>query len=303
MLYGRWIAIILVIVGASSYGLLSSFVKMAYDAGFGEDDISVAQITVGTLLVWILVAFNKRSWVNPFRGPWIKLVCIGIFGSALTTIFYNITLTRLNASLSIVLLFQFTWMTIALDCLVRRRLPRRNELFAILVIMMGTLLAVNLFGTDWSQLNGVGILFGLLSGFTYSLFLFLTGQVKSDMPPLMKSAVMLTGTVPMIYLIYPPNVLVQGDFTHLLTWGLLLGLLGQVVPIVAFNIGIPRIGSTLAATLGSVELPVAVIAAFLLIGEPVLLVQWIGMLLILIGILLSEKKPKAGIEAQTKTTG
>ena len=48
----------------------------------------------------------------------------------------------------------------------------------------------------------------------------------------------------------------------------------------SFNIGIPRIGSTLAAMLGSVELPVAVIAAYLLIGEPVDGLQWVGMGLI-----------------------
>jgi drug/metabolite transporter (DMT)-like permease len=63
-----------------------------------------------------------------------------------------------------------------------------------------------------------------------------------------------------------------------------------VVPTVAFNIGIPKIGSTLAAMLGSMELPVGVVAAFLILGEPVLPVQWLGMILILAGILLSEKR-------------
>jgi drug/metabolite transporter (DMT)-like permease len=45
--------------------------------------------------------------------------------------------------------------------------------------------------------------------------------------------------------------------------------------------------------LGSIELPVATVAAFLIIGEPILLVQWLGMILILAGILLSEKRSKA----------
>lgn len=292
MAYGRWLAVILVIIGASSYGFLSSFVKMAYKTGFNEAQITSAQMTMGTVLLWILVAVNKKSWVNPFRGPWIKLALIGIFGVALTTVCYNFTLTKLNASLAIVMLFQFTWMTIALDCAVRRRIPGRNEVGAILLIMLGTLFAVNLFGADWSQLSGIGILFGLLSGFTYCLFLFLTGQVKSDLPPLMKSSVMMTATIPIIYIVYPPSELFQGNSGNLLLWGLLLGFLGHVVPTVAFNIGIPRIGSTLAAMLGSVELPVAVIAAFLIIGEPVLLIQWLGMFFILAGILLSEKRSK-----------
>jgi drug/metabolite transporter (DMT)-like permease len=286
----RWLAIVLVILGASSYGLISSFIKIAYEAGFKDAHITAAQVTGGAVILWVLVAFNKKSWMNPFRGPWIQLACIGIFGMGLTTIFYNITLASLDASLSIVLLFQFTWITIAMDCIARKRLPRQNEILAIVVIMIGTLLAVNVFGADWSELSGKGILFGLLSGFTYSLFLFLTGQVKSDLPPLMKSAVMMTAAIPMIYLVYPPNIFLEGNTVQLLGWGLMLGFLGQVVPTVAFNIGIPKIGSTLAAMLGSIELPVATVAAFLIIGEPILLVQWLGMILILAGILLSEKR-------------
>jgi drug/metabolite transporter (DMT)-like permease len=290
MVYGRWIAIGLVIAGASSYGLLSSFIKTAYGQGFGDADITPAQITMGTLMLWVLVAFNKSSWVNPFRGPWIKFSCIGIFGLALTTLFYNIALTRLDASLAIILLFQFTWITIAIDCVVRKRLPRNGEYIAILLIMMGTLLSVNVFHADWSRMNGLGIAFGLLSGFTYSLFIFMTGQVQSDLPPLMKSAIMLTAAIPMVYWLYPPVVFFQENSSHLLLWGMLLGLLGQVIPTVFFNIGIPRIGSSLASMLGSFELPVAIIFAYFWIGEPVLLIQWIGMLFILGGILISEKK-------------
>ncbi len=287
---GRWLAMVLVIIGASSYGLLSSFIKMAYDQGFTDGQITPAQMTMGTLFVWVLILFHKKSWVNPFKGPWIKLGLIGIFGLALTTVFFNIALKELNASLSIILLFQFTWMTIAMDCIVKRRLPRKAESIAIVLILAGTLLAVNVFETNWEQFSLLGILYGLLSALTYSIFLFFTGQVVSTLPPLMNSAIMLTAAMPVMYILYPPTVFVHENGSTLLLWGLLLGFLGQVVPTVSFNIGIPRIGSTLAAMLGSVELPVAVIAAYLLIGEPVNGLQWLGMGLILGGIIISENK-------------
>ncbi|MGO4270114.1 DMT family transporter, partial [Paenibacillus sp. TAF58] len=280
---GRWLAMVLVIIGASSYGLLSSFIKMAYDQGFTDKQITPAQMTMGTVFVWVLILFHKKSWVNPFKGPWIKLGLIGIFGLALTTVFYNIALKELNASLSIILLFQFTWMTIAMDCIVKRRLPRKVESIAIVFILAGTLLAVNVFETNWEQFSLLGILYGLLSALTYSIFLFFTGQVVSTLPPLMNSAIMLTAAMPVMYILYPPTVFVHENGSTLLLWGLLLGFLGQVVPTVSFNIGIPRIGSTLAAMLGSVELPVAVIAAYLLIGEPVNGLQWLGMGLIIGG--------------------
>lgn len=288
---GRWMAIILVLIGASSYGVLSSFIKMAYDQGFTDGQITPAQMTMGTLLVWLLILFHRKSWVNPFKGPWIKLGLIGIFGLSLTTVFYNIALQELDASLCIVLLFQFTWMTIAMDCIVKRRLPKRMEGLAIVLILAGTLLAVNVFHTNWGDLSMLGILYGLISALTYSIFLFFTGQVVSSLPPLMNSAIMLTAALPVMYVLYPPTVFVHENGGMLILWGVLLGLLGQALPTVTFNMGIPKIGSTLAAMLGSMELPVAILAAYLLIGEPITGLQWGGMALILGGIIISENKP------------
>lgn len=287
---GRWMAIILVLIGASSYGVLSSFIKMAYDHGFTDGQITPAQMTMGTLLVWLLILFHKKSWVNPFKGPWIKLGLIGIFGLSLTTVFYNIALQELDASLCIVLLFQFTWMTIAMECIVKRRLPKRMEGLAIVLILAGTLLAVNVFHTNWGDLSMLGILYGIVSALTYSIFLFFTGQVVSSLPPLMNSSIMLTAALPIMYVLYPPTVFVHENGGMLILWGLLLGLLGQALPTVTFNMGIPKIGSTLAAMLGSMELPVAILAAYLLIGEPISGLQWGGMALILGGIIISENK-------------
>ncbi|WNR44241.1 DMT family transporter [Paenibacillus roseipurpureus] len=287
---GRWVAIILVIIGASSYGLLSSFIKMAYDQGFTDSQITPAQMTMGTLFVWMLILFHKESWVNPFKGPWIKLSLIGIFGLSMTTILYNIALQDLDASLSIILLFQFTWMTIALDCIINRRWSKRMEAIAVVLILTGTVLAVNITDTNWSDLSLRGMVFGLISALTYSIFLFFTGQVESSLPPLMNSAIMLTAALPVLYVLFPPTVFVHENGGMLILWGLLLGLLGQAIPTVAFNIGIPRIGSSLAAMLGSMELPVAILAAYLLIGEPIGAMQWGGMALILGGIIISENK-------------
>ncbi|MFC5450990.1 DMT family transporter [Paenibacillus aestuarii] len=289
----RWVAIFLVIIGASSYGLLSSFIKLAYGQGFNDGQITPTQMLMGTLCVWLLILFSKASWVNPFKGPWIKLGLIGIFGLALTTSFYNIAISELNASMAIILLFQFTWLTIAIDCVKRRRRPRIAEGIAVVIIMLGTLMAVDVLNTDWHQFNSRGLLYGLASAVTYSVFLFSTGQVKSQLPPLMNSAVMLTASLPVMFILHPPTVFIQANGGYLLLWGLLLGILGQVIPTITFNMGIPRIGSTLAAMLGSVELPVAIIAAHFIIGEQVALLQWFGMGCILIGIVISEYKPKS----------
>jgi drug/metabolite transporter (DMT)-like permease len=286
----RWSAIGLILLGATCYGLLSPIIKLAYQAGFNQGEISVSQMTMGMLITWLLVLVRPKSWSNPFKGPWIRLSIIGIFGLAFTTILFNSALAVLDASLTIVLLFQFTWITIVLDSIVHKRWPSLYQMIAVLIVMIGTLFAVNIFVADWSQISILGIVLGLGSAFTYSLFLFLTGLIDSKMDSLMKSAIMLTAALLPIYLIYPPHYLYTEGMGSLILWGMVLGTLGQVGPTLFFTIGIPRVGSSVAALLGSLELPVGLLGALFIVGESVLTVQWLGMLLILVGIFVSELK-------------
>ncbi|WP_248928971.1 EamA family transporter [Paenibacillus hamazuiensis] len=287
----RWLAILLVIIGSSSYGLLSAIVKIVYTTeGWSDAQVTPAQITMGGVILWLILLCQPKAWSNPFKGPWIQLALVGIFGLALCTVFYNKSLSELDASVSIVLLFQFTWMTIAMEAIHSRKWPKPNQWIAVGMIMVGTAMSVNVMSADWGRFTAGGVLFGLLAALAYSLFLFFTGKIKTDMHPFMKSAVMVTASLPVLYLLYPPSAPVAGGWGSWLLWGAALGMLGQAIPTIAFNIGIPRIGSSLAAMLGSMELPAAVLAAFFLLGETVHGVQWFGMLFILAGISISERK-------------
>jgi drug/metabolite transporter (DMT)-like permease len=298
-LHTKWVSVLLILIGASSYGLLSPLIKLAFDAGFHDGEISSVQTTMGTLIMWLLVLVTPEARRNPFTGPWVKLGLIGMGGLALTTVFYNKALSELDASLSIVLLFQFTWITILMECIANRKWPTPFQSGAVVIVLAGTVLSVNLFGADLSDISVMGLLYGFASAVTYGSFLFLTGRVKSDQHPFLKSAWMLTAGLLMIYIFYPPVFLVEGTghSASLLLWGLGLGFVGQVVPTITFIIGIPRTGAALAAMLGAMELPVAVIGAFFILGEHVASVQWVGMLLILCGVLVSEFRA-AGRTAQ-----
>jgi len=286
----RWMAVLLVIVGASSYGLLSSVVKLAYNAGWSDHHVTISQVTMGALFLWAIILIKPAYWSNPFRGPWIKLGLVGIFGLTLCTVFYNISLSELDASVSIVLLFQFTWLTIAFDAISSKAWPKPNQWLAIALIMAGTVMSVNLLFADWGKFTAKGVIFGIGAAVSYALFLFVMGKIKTEMHPVMKSAVMITCSLPILYWIYPPYQLGEVSLTSLILGGAVLGIVGTALPTVAFNIGIPRIGSSLAAMLGSLELPAAILSAFFILGETIHGVQWFGMLFILAGIVISERR-------------
>jgi drug/metabolite transporter (DMT)-like permease len=289
-----FLSILLVLAGAASYGLLAPLFKLAVQDGLGVAGLTCVQVLSGAVLLWAAVGLGRRrrkaGALAETWQAWLKLAIIGIAGLSLTTVFYNEALSRLDASLGIVLLFQFTWITILLESIRRRQWPSKPELVALLCIAVGTVLAVGLLEQDLSRADGVGVLLGLLSAITYSLFFFLTGFLPVQLDPMAKSAVMSTASFLFVLLLHFPALAGEGLSIGLFGWGTLLGIVGTAFPFFCFNYGIPRLGGGMAALLGSMELPAAIIAAYFLLGEPLTLWQGAGVALILAGIRAAQGK-------------
>jgi len=296
------LAILLVLAGAASYGLLAAVFKLALGDGLSVNSLTFMQVLAGSAMLWatLWVSRGRRgaASLSATWRAWFKLAAIGIVGMSLTTIFYNEALSRLDASLGIVLLFQFTWITILLESIRTRRRPSRSELTAVLFIALGTVLAVGLLEQDLSVLDGWGVFFGLLSAVTYSLFFFLSGLLPDGLDPIAKSAVMSTASLSFVLLVHLPALVAESYGFPILGWGLLLGFLGTAFPFICFNYGIPRLGGGLASLLGSMELPAAIVAAYLLLGEPLTAWQGTGIVLILAGIMASQRKSQRAADGK-----
>jgi len=78
----------------------------------------------------------------------------------------------------------------------------------------------------------------------------------------------------------------EGSPLRFLVLGLLLGVVGQVLPVLTLMKGLPLTGGSLGGVVASVELPVAVFSAALVLGESLTLSKATGVLLVLSGIVL-----------------
>lgn len=219
-----------------------------------------------------------------------KLLLSGTF-SGLTSIFYNISLQKLPASLAVILLFQFTWLGTIWESISKKKKPSRNRLLSMLVIIIGTCFAAGTIPYDLSQLSWVGILFGFLAAITYTGFLYTSGTVALEISPLIRSALMMTGSCLFVFFIFPPRFLINGSIQEgLLLWTSVIALFSVIIPTALFTKAIPTVGIGLASILGSIELPAVILMSALLLSEQTTLLQWGGILLILFGIILAEKK-------------
>lgn len=271
-----------VILGGCSFGLLAPFVKLAYEHGISTTDSVRLQFGVGFLLLGMINLLFVRYQLS--MKTFGKLLLSGI-PMALTTSFYYSSLEYLDASIAIVLLFQYTWMGLIADMIVDRRGPTREKVVAAVLLFVGSLLAVNVFKINLTDLPPLGLIWGLLSAVSFTLFLFVSGNVANHVPPLRKSMGMALGALIVILVRFPPTDVSFGNYGgSIWVFGLMLGLFGVVLPPFLFSISIPVVGNGLGTIMSSSELPTTIILSAIILSEKVTLLQWLGVVIILIGI-------------------
>lgn len=284
-----------VFFGAASFGILSTFVKKSYAAGFSLGEVTGIQALLGMLLLWMMYFLTsaKKSSSQRFSRttPSWKIIVAG-FSTGIVSIIYYKCVQLVPASIAIVLLMQFIWMSALINYIVYKQKPSTRQALGIIAILFATVFATGAMESSFSDLSLLGICFGLLAALAYSIFIIVNGKVGNDYPPVQKSALMVTGAAILIFTTLQPFSLFDPETDMLIyQYGLLLAVFGTVLPPFLFAYGMPKIDIALGSILSAVELPVAVAMSYFVLHEKVSGIQWAGVAMIL-GIVVWINYPK-----------
>ncbi|RAJ10846.1 threonine/homoserine efflux transporter RhtA [Chitinophaga skermanii] len=295
-----WKGALLVFAGACSFGILSTIVKSAYKLGYTLTELCGIQAGLGMIFLWAiyLLTRDKKTPIQWRNG--LKLLALGT-SSGIVSITYYQSVQYIPASVAILLLMQFTWMNMLVDAILHKKRPTVQQLICVGLILCGTILASGMLNGVNSHLPVAGIGFGLLAAAFYTVFMTANSSTRSNTPPVLKSAWMVTGAFLIVSLILPPTYLFNGRLfdSTLLLWGLPLALFGTVLPPFLYAKGMPQVGLSLGGIISAAELPVAVVSAAIVLREQVGWMQIAGIVLILGAITWSNYPKKAGIKSPT----
>ncbi|WP_147535923.1 EamA family transporter [Bacillus marasmi] len=276
---------ILIFLGACSYGILTAVVKVAIQAGYSVQEITGSQYLFSFLALLILLPFFQRKALTKKQG--LQLILTGSFLS-LTGLFYGLSLKENPASVSVVLLFQFTWIGILLEACAEKRWPSPEKLIAIVFLLIGTGFAGQFSLVGIQKLESTGVVYGLLAALTYALFIFFTGKVATELPGLQRSTYLTFGGLLLVLITSSGGFITSGViFNGLWKYALITGFFA-VLPIICFAFGSPKLDSGLATIVSSAELPASIVAALLILHESFSTTQLFGIILILSGIFISQ---------------
>ncbi|WAH36643.1 EamA family transporter [Alicyclobacillus dauci] len=280
---------LMMLVAGASYGFVSPLLRLSYAHGLSVQAMTDIQYVLAFVVLWIIALFRHKG-ASIRRSQWLLIVVIGICNAAVSYCYYR-ALTVLPASLGIILLFQFAWMTVVIDIIVKRRWPSLFKWIGLIVILIGTALAVGLKMSDWHHMPLWAVGLGLLSALAYALNLYLSEYNDPAVSPQVRSALVVTVATLLMFIPFPP-----GDMFHAMVtrpaavfyWGGWVAFLSQILPTMLILISIPRIGGRMAGVLGTIELPTAVFGAWVIDQEAIAWSRWSGVILILFGIVISE---------------
>ena len=283
-----------VALGATSYGMLATFVKMAYNENYTTAEVTTSQFVyglLGLLLINAFQKFNNKEIAQKASVKNITQLIIAGTSTGFTSLFYYLAVKYIPVSIGIVLLMQTVWMGVLLEMFLEKKLPSKTKIIAVFIVLAGTILATNLINND-IILDWKGIGWGLLAAASFTTTMFTANRIATEISSAQRSLFMLTGGSIVVFFFAIFTQTTPFDIHIFLKWGIVLSLFGTIIPPMLLNAGFPLTGIGLGSIVSALELPVSVLMAYFLLNEQVVFVQWIGILLIILAIVLMNFKFK-----------
>jgi drug/metabolite transporter (DMT)-like permease len=280
--------VFLVALGATSYGMLATFVKLAYDENFTTAEVTTAQFVYGIIGVLLINSFqlvkNKNIAFKATRKNIFHLMLAGT-SLGMTSVFYYLSVKYIDVSIAIVLLMQTVWMGVLLEMILDKKLPSNQKIMAVFIVLIGTILATNLIQNEIA-LDWRGLFWGILAAASFTTTMFTANRVATEITSAQRSLYMLLGGAIIVFLFSIVTQSTPFNFEIFLKWGIIVALFGTIIPPVLLNSGFPLTGIGVGSIVSSLELPVSVLMAYFLLSEKINGLQWFGIILIILAIVV-----------------
>ncbi|MFZ2953020.1 MAG: DMT family transporter [Streptococcus suis] len=284
---------LITLIAGIAWGLSGVSGQYLMSRGVSVDMIASLRLLVsGFFLVGLAYATVKEQLLAVLKDK-NALLGISIFamlGLVLNQTAYLQAIYHTNAGTATVLQYLCPILVLAYTCLKDRQVPTGTEIISILLAIVGTFLIASHGQLNELSITPIGLFWGIFSAFTYALYIILPGKL-----------IRLYGSMVVIGL----GMLMGGIVITLgvQTWkqslpldtGTTFGLLGivgvgTIFAYTAFLKGVSLVGPVNGSLLASIEPIASVFFAVWLVNEQFYTIDFVGMLLILLAVLLISMK-------------
>jgi DME family drug/metabolite transporter len=260
-------------------------------------DVFVTIAVMGMLLV------RNRAALRVSRADFTPLALLGVVSIGIYHALWIWSVSLNGAAIAVVLIYLFpTFVTIGARFMFGEQL-RTVQVIGLLLSLIGMGLLVKLYDPEQIKLNWLGIVVGLTTALLQAFYVLYTQKAVRTVDPWASLGItMATGSLTLLAMLIAaplvvgqaaaPGIFAVGDLT---AWLILLALaIGPTLGGYAlFNLSLQHIPASTGGLILVLEAPVASAIAILFLGEQLMALQYVGMALIFVSILLPTLTKKA----------
>jgi drug/metabolite transporter (DMT)-like permease len=282
--------VLMCVATAASFAAMVVFAKLAYAAGANVTTLLAPRFAIAAVVLWLLAA-RRGVARNVTRRDALAALALGFVVYAGETELMFQALARLEASLAELIVFVYPALVVLGAIALRREAASRRRLVALALAMTGVTLVL---GGAASAPGGAGLalLLPLGAALMFTGYVLTAERINGRIHPLTFGALICTGAA----ISFSGGGVLSGSLQlgmPLPAWGwtVAIALGSTVVPISAFLGGVARLGPGRASILAMLEPPLALLAAFVVFGDRLGVVQLVGGALVLLAAVMLQMRP------------
>jgi drug/metabolite transporter (DMT)-like permease len=267
-------------------GMAPIFGKLAIEAGASSFTVAALRTIVAVLMLWIAYAIFARKYIYIYPAGLLGCIVIGVI-NGIGSLFYYGALSRLDASL--VQLINGSYLAFAV--LISRWGGERVDSRTLFRVALSLIALTMITGLGLGTIDWLGIGLMLANALMFAGTVVLSQYVLYEMPSPTAALYILTTmgvVVTMVWLAISPD-LSTTVFWNSIIWIAILGLTTALSRLAMFA-GVKFLGGMQTAIFAAAEIAVALLLAFIVLGESLTPGQWMGVGLLMITILLTRQQ-------------
>jgi DME family drug/metabolite transporter len=283
----------MIILAGICFGSSGIMAKTAMEHGMSPLSAASYRFTIASLVLIPAILFigPRHFLVKPV--DMILLGAYGTIGVSTGILLYFLTIRSISASLAVLLLYLHPVFTlVAAKPILHERITPLKALAAA-IVLAGCILALRGLKVETTGLSAISLATGAGAGLAYSFYTVFgklliekrgIGSQSLTVYSIIFSALALSA-IQGLSEGFPP---IAGDLAWLALLG--LALIPTLLAFALYTSGLRHIDAGKAGIIGTVETASTLVLAFLLLGERLDMVQWIGALMVLCGISIVQKQ-------------
>lgn len=282
----------LIILAGIFWGSSCLFVNKLYSMGFSPFECTAIRLVFAAVILNIAVIIKNKGFKVYKMGISSLLIAAasGVFSVFSMCAFYYLCMEKASAAISAILLYTAPLFVMIMSLILFKEKLTAKKITAFIIAIIGCALVSGI--ASGADVNVIGIVFGVLSGLSYSLYgIFTHYFMKKNNDPLLFSALnFVFAAIASLFFANPVKIVniaaANGENLKTVIFFILFGLCTAVMPYALYTKGLQGVKPDTASILAFSEPLTAAIFGIVVLKQDIDIYGIIGIILVTAAIVL-----------------